>query len=260
MGSLAGFLAGLLGIGGGIILIPAFLAVFPLAGFAPEVIVHVALGTSLGIILPTAISSSLGHRRRGNVQWRQVYWMALGGICGATLGASLAAALPGEKLKGLFGLMLILVGLMLLLQHRRLPPEREAGVPRWQLILVGITGGSFSSFFGIGGGVVTVPLLIIGLQLPIHLAVGNASALIVVSSLSGMISYAFHGWGIPQLPPFSLGYVNLLVVALVAPLTILFAQIGVKVAGRLNRDKLLRVFSLVQIDNWAEDISQFLLF
>ncbi len=247
LGALAGFLAGLLGIGGGIILVPVFLAAFPIAGFAPDIVVHAALGTSLAIILPTALSSSFGHRRRGNVQWHQVLWMALGGTLGAVSGATLAAAISGDRLKGFFGLMLILVGVKLFTHHRRPPPEREKGIPRWQFILVGVVGGSFSAFFGVGGGVVTVPLMVLVLQLPIHLAVGNASALIVVSSFFGALSYIFHGWGMPEMPAFSLGYVNLLVVLLVAPFTIVFARVGVLVAGKLNRDRLLRVFSLLQI-------------
>ena len=95
-GMLAGFLAGLLGIGGGVILVPLFLWILPRVGFDPAVVVHSALGTSLGIIVPTAFSSALAHRRRGNVLWRQVFWLAFGGSSGAIIGAGVAAALSGE--------------------------------------------------------------------------------------------------------------------------------------------------------------------
>ena len=118
----------------------------------------------------------------------------MGGALGALRGAWLASMLSGEWLKGLFGLMQILVAVQLLIFHPRLPPERRDQVSPWALTLVGIAGGVFSSFFGVGGGVIAVPLMVIALSFPIHLAVGNSSALIVVSSLFGALSYMFHGW------------------------------------------------------------------
>ena len=143
--------------------------------------------------------------------------------------------------------MLLLVGVKMFFSQRRLPPERETSIPVVPLLLVGLAGGGFSAFFGVGGGVVTVPLMVIALHLPIHLAVGNASALIVVSSFFGTLSYILHGWGRPGLAPFSLGYVNLLVAAVVVPFSILFARLGVRVAGRVPHDKLAKIFALVQI-------------
>jgi uncharacterized membrane protein YfcA len=243
LGSLAGFLAGLLGIGGGIILVPLFLWAFAASGFAPEILVHTAFGTSLAIIIPTALSSTFGHRKRHNVDWHQVAYLCLGGTLGAFSGAWLASLLSGEWLKGLFGAMQILVAVQLLIFHPRLPPVRADVVPRWPLALVGFAGGVFSSFFGVGGGVIAVPLMVIALRFPVHLAVGNSSALIVVSSLFGALSYMFHGWGSNLLPPFSVGYVNILVLALVAPFTIGMARIGVRVASRTTHDKLLKVFA-----------------
>ncbi len=243
LGSLAGFLAGLLGIGGGVILVPLFLWAFHVAAFSPEIIVHAAFGTSLAIIIPTAVSSTLGHRKRGNVEWHQVLPLSLGGLCGAVAGASLAAGLSGPWLKGLFGAMLIVVALKLYFFHPHLPPERAGKIPLPLLLLVGLAGGAFSAFFGVGGGVIAVPLMIMVLHLPIHLAVGNSSALIVVSSLFGALSYVYYGWKLPDLPPFSLGYVNLLVAAIVAPFTILCARFGVRVAGRLPHDKLVNIFA-----------------
>lgn len=247
VGSCAGFLAGLLGIGGGVILVPLFLWSFPLAGISDEVVAHLAFGTSLAIIIPTSISSTLAHRRHGNVDWHQVVWLAAGGMVGALIGAALAAILSGIWLKGLFGGMQMIVALKMLMSNPHLPPEREAAVPWWQLLCVGLTGGGFSAFFGIGGGVVAVPLMVIALQLPAHLAVGNSSALIVMSSLFGALSYVWHGWGKPQLPPFSYGYVNVLVAAIIAPLAILFARFGVRVARRVSHDKLVKIFALVLI-------------
>ena len=247
LGSLAGFLAGLLGIGGGIILVPLFLWAFEVTGFAPELLVHIAFGTSLAVIIPTALSSTFGHRKRGNVEWHQVLYLCLGGFFGALCGAWLASLLSGEWLKGLFGIMQILVALQLLIFNPRLPPERKESVPCLPLVTVGFAGGAFSAFFGVGGGVIAVPLMVIVLGFPIHLAVGNSSALIVVSSLSGAFSYVAHGWGADLLPPFSLGYVNWLVFALVAPFSIGMARLGVRVASRTAHDKLVKVFAALLV-------------
>ncbi|WP_321371654.1 sulfite exporter TauE/SafE family protein [uncultured Desulfuromusa sp.] len=245
MGSLAGFLAGLLGIGGGVILVPLFLWLFPLAGFDPEVIVHTAFGTSLAIILPTAIGSTLAHRKNGNVVWPMVWYLALGGILGSFLGSSAASVIPGEMLKVYFGLMQILVSLKLLFYKTHVRLEDEAPVKNSSLVLVGLIGGFFSAFFGIGGGVIAVPLMLIFLHLPIHKAVGNSAALIVVSSFSAVICYIWYGLQLPQGTPFSFGYVNLLVAALVAPLSIFSARVGVKFASRTSQTKLVKIFAVL---------------
>lgn len=247
LGALGGFLAGLLGIGGGIIFVPLFLWVFPAAGFSSEVVVHAAFGTSLAVIIPTAITSTLAHRRRGNVDWHQVFRLAIGALTGVLIGGTVAAILPGELLKLLFGLMQVMAGLNLVLRPRHLPPETAAGPPVWQLVLVGFLTGAFSVFFGVGGGIIAVPLMIILLRLPTQLAIGNSSALITVSSFLGAGSYILHGWQAPGLPPFSLGYVNLLVALIAAPSAIGAAGFGVRIASRLGDDKLLKAFALLLI-------------
>ncbi len=244
--ALAGLLAGLLGLGGGVILVPLFLWLFKLAGFPPDMIVHTAFGTSLCIIIPTAISSTLGHRKRGNVAWHQVSYLSAGGALGAIVGSSLAALLPGQILHAAFGGMQILVGLKLLFFHPRLQLE-ELKPRNTSLLLVGLAGGVFSAFFGVGGGVIAVPLMLIVLRLPIHLAVGNSSALIVVSAFFGTISYVLHGLNAVNPVPFSLGYVNLLVAAVVAPLTMICARLGVRLASRISQDKMVQVFAILLI-------------
>ncbi|OEU74873.1 MAG: hypothetical protein BA864_07900 [Desulfuromonadales bacterium C00003093] len=244
-GAIAGVLAGLLGIGGGVILVPLFLWLFPLAGIPEQLIVHMAFGTSLAIIIPTSISSTLGHRKRGNVDWSMVGYLALGGAVGAFIGSTAAACLDGSILKVSFGVMQIVVSLKLLFFHPRLPPETRERPKSRSLLLIGLCGGIFSAFFGVGGGVIAVPLMLIILRLPIHLAVGNSSALIIVSSIFGTVSYLYHGLQQPVQAAFSLGYVNLLVAFIVAPLTILCARLGVKLATRTSQDKLIKIFAVM---------------
>jgi len=247
LGAVAGFLAGLLGIGGGVILVPLFLWAMPLSGFPPEHVVHIAFGTSLAIIFPTAISSTLGHRKRGNVAWGHVLPLVIGSTLGALIGSTVAVSLSGETLKALFGMMQILIGLKLLFYHPHVSAEFDISPKVWALTLVGLFSGAFSSFFGVGGGVVAVPLMVVLLRLPIHFAVGNSSALIVVSSLAGMLSYAFHGYAVPSLPAWQMGYVNAAVVLLVAPLSLSFARIGVRTASRMKQRELTRVFAVMLI-------------
>jgi uncharacterized membrane protein YfcA len=175
-----------------------------------------------------------------------VVFLALGGLLGSLGGSSAAAVIPGDKLKICFGLMQIVVSLKLLFYKAPyLPPEDIGNVKNRSLFLVGAVGGFFSAFFGIGGGVIAVPLMLIFLHFPIHLAVGNSSALIVVSSFSAVSCYIWYGLGQPGTPPFSVGYVNVLIAALVAPLTMLCARIGVRFASRTSQDRLVKVFAVL---------------
>jgi uncharacterized membrane protein YfcA len=246
-GCLAGLLAGLLGIGGGVLLVPLFLFIFPAYGMPPETVVHAALGTSLAIIIPTAFSSTLGHRRHGNVDWHQVGFLSIGGMLGATLGAAVAALLTGNTLKALFGLMQIAVAFRLLKRGTAPPHDQACYITAWSLIAVGFASGAFSAFFGVGGGVVAVPLMLFILKLPIHRAIGNSSALIVLSASAGALSYVWHGWETSGLPPGALGYVLLPVALIVAPFSILFARFGVRLATAFSRDKLVKIFALLLI-------------
>ncbi len=248
VGALAGFLAGLLGIGGGVILVPLFLWLFPLAGFPSEQIVHIAFATSLAIIFPTAISSAHAHRLKGNVVWGMVGYLIAGGVAGSFGGSSAAAVMPGGQLKLAFALLMIAIGINLLLKRQK---QDEAvaslAVKPVPLMVVGLIGGFASAFFGIGGGVVAVPLMLMLLRLPIHLAVGNSSALIVVSSFAAVCCYIYYGWGQPDLPDFSLGYVNLLVAVIVAPVSILAARYGVRLAAKTSQAKLVKIFAILLI-------------
>lgn len=246
-GSFAGFLAGLLGIGGGVILVPLFLWAFAHAGISDTVIVHMAIGTSLAIIFPTTISSTLGHFRNGHVNPTQVLYISIGAIVGALCGATLASFVDGEVLKGLFGMMQIGVAIKLLIPTKVLHMEPERSIPPRNLILLGLAAGTFSAFFGVGGGVIAVPMMLFILHLPIHRAVGNSSAMIVLSSVVGALSYVVLGWTVTDLPAGSFGFVNLPVVLIVAPFTMLAARYGARLADRFERDKLIRVFAILLI-------------
>jgi hypothetical protein len=170
--------------------------------------------------------------------------MVAGSLLGVLVGGSLAAGLPGSILKACFGTMQIGVGNYML--WRRHDPVAHAGidhrVPR--MLGIGFIVGAFASFFGVGGGIIAVPLMVVFLGSSMHLAVGNSSGLMIFSAIFGTVSYIAHGWGHPQLPPYSLGYVNLLVAALIIPTTYIFAKQGAKVASRTSHAKLVKIFAL----------------
>ena len=127
-------------------------------------------------------------------------------------------------------------------------PKTAPTLAGWgPLLAIGFIVGSFAAFFGVGGGVIAVPLIMVFLHQSMHRAVGNSSGLMVVSALTAALSYVWHGWGNPQLPPFSAGYVNLLVTLLVAPFTVLMARVGVRIANRTSHARLVRVFAVLII-------------
>jgi len=246
-GSIAGFLAGLLGIGGGVILVPLFLWAFVRIGIHEAVVMHAAVGTSLAIIFPTTISSTFSHFRNGHVNPGQVLYISAGAMLGALCGSTLATYVNGDVLKGLFGLMQIGVAVKILLPANVLHLEPERPISKRSLVLVGLMSGTFSAFFGIGGGVIAVPLMLFFLHLPIHRAVGNSSAMIVLSSVVGALAYVAHGWTVPELPSWSFGYVNQPVALIVAPFAIIAARFGARLASRFEHDRLMRIFALLLI-------------
>ncbi len=246
-GGVAGFLAGLLGIGGGIVIVPLLIWVYPAIGFPEETVVHLSLGTSLAAIIFTSFSASLGHNRKGNVDWTQVFPMALAGLVFALLGSFLAAHTEGKVLERLFGVLEIIIGIRLFSSKSPLSPEKTLKTSTGSLFLVGGLSGLFSSFFGVGGGIIAVPLMLILLAIPIHLAIGNSCSLIIFISLFGTLGYILSGWNRPDLPEYCLGYVNYLACGFISFSSIIFAQIGVRVSRSTAIVKLRRYFSVILI-------------
>lgn len=246
LGTIAGCLAGLLGIGGGVVLVPLFLWRFQLAGFDPQTIVHCAFATSLAIIIPTAVSNTIGHHKHGNVRRKHLLSLALGAIIGACVGSFCASMLTGSSLKLAFGFMQMAVAVKLLTGASKPSGDtiREQGM---LLLLVGFVGGTFSSFFGVGGGVIAVPLMVILLRFPIHLAVGNSTALIVMSSLIGTCAYIYMGWHLKSIQEGFLGFVYFPAVVLVVPFSLFGARIGVRLAQYCSHAKMIKVFSLLLV-------------
>lgn len=241
-GVCAGGAAGLLGIGGGVILVPLFMWSFDLAGINHDILVHSAFATSLAIIIPTAISNTLGHLKQSNVRGKHVICLAAGATIGAFFGSWVASLLKGDVLQLAFGVMQIAVALKMIIGSMK-TPGGKLREQKLLLLFTGLIGGAYSSFFGVGGGVVAVPLMVLCLRFPMHLAVGNSTALIVASSFFGTCSYIYAGWDITALNDGFLGFVFLPAVAMVVPFSLIGSRIGVHFAGRCSHVKLVWSFA-----------------
>ena len=235
-GCVAGVLAGLFGIGGGIIIVPVLEAALGFLGVDPAIRMHVAVATSLATIIPTSISSARAHHRRKSVDFDIVRRWAIFVLIGALLGAWIAAQVHSRVLAMVFAALALLVALKMVF----LPETRNLtdAVPRGPLVTAIPTAiGCFSSMMGIGGGTFSVMTLTLFNE-PIHRAVGTAALFGLIISLPGTVGFIATGWGDVRLPPGSLGYVNLVGFALIAPATVLTAPIGAKIAHDLSQKRL----------------------
>ena len=240
-GAFAGLLAGLFGIGGGIILVPALLYAFDELGFSPEVTTQMAIGTSLAIIVPTSITSAWSHYKRGSgniILFRKLAFPVVGG---ALFGAWLGDSLSGDALKGVFAILTMLVALFLLRKNHFVFGSELPVLPK----LWGAGGviGMLSAIMGIGGGVFFTSYFT-AYSLPMLSAVGTSASLGLMISLPGAIGYIFGGWANPNLPSLSFGYVSLTGFLFIFPVTMFMAPQGAKLAHHLDKEKLKRWFAL----------------
>lgn len=241
-GLLAGFLAGLLGIGGGIVTVPILFTAFGIVGAPAESQMHLTVATSLAIIVPTAIFSARSHAARDAVSrgllksWGP--WIALGAIAGAWA----ATMLDTGALLGIFAAMAFLMGvkLFLPLDDKVIGKEPPRGLPG---AVIGGFIGLFSSLMGIGGATFSVPVMTL-CGFSMHRAVGTASLIGLVIALPATLGYVIGGYGHPGLPPWSLGYVNLAGLLIMAPASMAMAPVGAAAAHRLPHRRLSLLFGL----------------
>jgi uncharacterized protein len=241
-GLVSGVMAGLLGIGGGIIMVPAMVLAYQLLGYDPAVIMHVAVGTSLGVIIPTGLRSAQSHHVRGAVD-REILRRWTPWIVAASLAGGLMAGLyTASALKIIFGAMALFIALNMVLPVQRRMMEKLAGVPLANRISAAVIG-YVSALMGIGGGSLTVPTLT-AFGVPIHTAVGTSSALGVMLAVPAAIGFVISGWGVAGAPPLSLGFINLPSLVLIGGMAALSAPLGVALAHRLDAKLLKAVFAV----------------
>lgn len=242
VGAVGGILAGLLGIGGGLVIVPMLVYCYGLQHIPHEVIMHLALGTSLASIIFTSISSFLAHHKRGAVDWGIVTKITPGILLGTFLGTFLAAWLSTQVLKVVFVCFLYYTASQLLLGKKPKPSRRMPGM--LGLFGAGNVIGAFSSLVGIGGGTLSVPFMVWH-NVNIRTAIGTASAIGLPIALSGACGYAINGWGHELLPEWSLGYVYLPALAGIVALSVLTAPLGARLAHSLPVDRLKKVFAVL---------------
>ena len=240
-GCIAGILAGLLGVGGGIVVVPLLYYVLNYLDYDQSIIMHVAVGSSLLIIVPTSIRSAIQHRNRGSFDQKVFRKWIIPLLLGTIIGAVLAGYATFEILTGIFASIATLVSIEMLLNRKT---EKSKTLPSKILLRVSpIFIGLVSVMMGIGGGSLSVPIMnYSGIEM--RKAVGTSAAFGTLIAIPGSIGFIIGGLGQPLLPPFSFGYVNLIAVSLIVPATVLTVPIGVNFAHRISQNKLRKLFAL----------------
>lgn len=242
-GILTGIIAGLLGVGGGGVMVPVLYEVFRVMGVDDAVRMQLCVGTSLAVIIPTAITSYRAHRKRGAVRDDVLRQWYLPAIVGILAGSAIASVVAGWVMQAVFVVVISTLAFKSLFGRKDM--QLGESLPgRRAMLAYGFFIGLASALVGIsGGGLATNVLLLYGV--PIHVAVATSAGIGMVVPIPGIIGYAIAGWPhLAELPPLSLGYVSVIGFVLMAPLSALFAPVGARLAHRLSRRHLEIAFGI----------------
>lgn len=241
-GVVSGLMAGVFGIGGGAVLVPVFYQVFGLLGVEEAVRMHLSVGSSLAIIIPTSIRSFTSHRARGAVDMELLRGFYVSVPVGVALASLTAAAISSEGLRTIFAVITLLVAFRLLFNREswriggEIPGNPVRGV-------IGVLIGYLSTLMGIGGGVMNNTFMTLYGR-PMHQAVATSSGVGVMIAIPGTVGYIWAGWGLPGLPVASTGYVNWIAVAIIIPIALVVTPWGVRLAHALSKRQLEVAFGL----------------
>ncbi|AUV18607.1 MULTISPECIES: sulfite exporter TauE/SafE family protein [Aeromonas] len=244
LGAFAGMLAGLFGIGGGLIIVPVLVLSFHAQGVAPEIITHLALGTSLPTMIFTGFSSLRAHQEAGAVDWGMIRRLGAGMLVGAWLGGMTANLLSASTLNIIIGCFAWTMALQMGLNLR---PKAERHMPG--PLGTGIAGtviGWMSALFGIGGGSLTVPYLTWN-SVPMRNAVAASAACSMPIALAGSLSYLYAGWGDADLPEWSVGFIYLPALLGIVLTSTQFARLGARLAHSMSPRRLKQAFALLML-------------
>ncbi len=241
-GVLAGLIAGLLGVGGGIVMVPAMALVFDIMGFDRDVFQHVAVATSLAVIIATGTTSTRAHYQRGAVMVDVLRVWAPFIIAASLLGGLMARLYSGDMLRIIFGVIALFVALNMVLPVQRKLMSQLGGSVATNRVMAAIIG-YFSALMGIGGGSLSVPTLA-AFGNSMHRAVGTGAALGLLLAVPGTIGFIVSGWDVVGRPPFSFGYVNVPALLIVGIVAASVAPLGAALAHRLDQKKLELAFGL----------------
>ncbi|MET4693312.1 sulfite exporter TauE/SafE family protein [Endozoicomonas lisbonensis] len=241
LGALAGTLAGLFGIGGGLIIVPVLVFSFEIQGLPSEILTHLAVGTSLATIVVTSLSSIRAHHAKGSVRWSIFLLMAIGILLGAWFGVYTAIQMSGAVLQKTIGIFAILIAIKMWIGFKARDGSHIPSRPTF--VSAGIFIGWASSIFGIGGGTLSVPFLRkCNLQMPE--AVGTSAACGLPIALMGALANMFMGQGNDQLPAMTTGYVYWPAFLGIVLTSMLFARYGARLAHHLSAEVLQKLFAV----------------
>ncbi len=243
-GVVVGFAGGLLGLGGAFIMTPVQYLIFTAMGLPTDVAIKLAFGTSMLVVLPLAASGAWRHSIKGAVWWKPAFIMGGIGLACAFGGATLATHLPGTALKIAFG-AIVLLSAIRMLTAREPRVEAEPRENPWLWAAWGIPVGLLSGILGVGGGILMIPVMVLALRFRMHNAVATSLAVMLFTSIGGIIGYITNGLDVPGLPAYSIGYVNLPSWLLLAITSVGMAQVGAITAHKLPARQLKYIFIVV---------------
>lgn len=244
IGTVAGFMAGLLGVGGGLIVVPGLLFAFVELGLTDEISLHLALGTSLASIIFTSLASMRTHHQYGYVKWSIVKRIALGVMIGTFLGAQVVSFLPSRPLQWIFILFLLTVAIQTLSDWQ---PKSHRSLPKPAILMtVGGGIGFFSSFIGIGGAALSIPFMRT-CRVPEREIIGTSSAISFFIAISGALGNMVSGAAHTDLPEWSIGFIYLPALLLIILTSMPMAIVGAKVAHRLPTIVLKKIFAILLV-------------
>jgi uncharacterized membrane protein YfcA len=241
-GAIAGVLAGLLGVGGGIVIVPVLFLLFDYLDVPSAIAMHLAVATSLATIIPTSIASARSHNRRGNIDRDMLRSWAPLIFVGAAVGGVMSKYLASENLTLIFGCVALLVSINMVLPRAIVLAETLPKGAVGRGVIPGFIG-LFSALMGIGGGTLSVPTLT-AFSFPVHRAVGTASAFGLVIAVPAVLGFIWSGSGVDLRPPFSVGYVSLPAAVLLFSASVFTAPLGAGIAQRLNPARLRLAFAV----------------
>ncbi len=241
LGVFAGTLSGLFGIGGGLVIVPTLLFCFRFLGFSPDLAIHMAIGTSLSIIVITASNSVFSHHRRGGIDWSIVRKILIPLIIGTYSGGLVSSKLSASLLETIFSVYVVLVSLKMFLDVKIDKVEKETSIVLYSI--VGAVIGFKSAILGIGGGTISIPFLS-WRGFSMKKAVGVSAALGLPISIVGSISYIVSGLKVSALPEQSLGYIYLPAFFGVILTSSFFAHLGAKLSHKLPQEKMRKGFAI----------------
>ena len=239
-GSIAGFLAGLLGVGGGVVIVPILMFIFTAQHFPADHMIHIAIGTSLASIMFTSVASLRAHHAHNAVNWSIVKRISPGILLGTLAGTFVVAKLPANFLKGLFIVFLFYVATQLLLNFKPKPTRQLPGTAG--IIAAGGVIGLVSSFVGIGGGALSVPFMTWS-NIKMHNAIGTSAAIGFPIAVAGTIGYVLNGWSIHDLPDWCFGFIHLPSLVGLVVASMLMAPLGARAAHKLPVATLKKIFA-----------------